>query len=52
VDSSRIRHGLSETVETEDPQLRAWIREQVARDKQRYDATCVQARLDGPKAAA
>jgi GT2 family glycosyltransferase len=52
VESSRIRHGLSETVETEDPQLRAWIREQVARDKQRYDATRVQARLDGPKAAA
>ena len=52
VESSRIRHGLSETVETEDPQLRAWIREQVARDKQRYDATRVQAHLDGPKVAA
>jgi GT2 family glycosyltransferase len=52
VESSRIRHGLSETVETEDPQLRAWIREQVARDKQRYDATRVQASVDGPKAAA
>jgi GT2 family glycosyltransferase len=52
VESSRIRHGLSETVDTEDPQLRAWIREQVARDKQRYDAMRVQARLDGAKAAA
>jgi GT2 family glycosyltransferase len=52
VESSRIRHGLSETVETEDPQLRAWIREQVARDRQRYDATRVQAHLDGAKAAA
>jgi GT2 family glycosyltransferase len=52
VEDSRIRHGLSETVETDDPQLRAWIREQVARDKARYDATRVQARLDGAKAAA
>jgi GT2 family glycosyltransferase len=52
VEASRIRHGLSETVDTEDPALRAWIREQVARDKQRYDATRVQARLDGTQAAA
>jgi GT2 family glycosyltransferase len=52
VEASRIRHGLSETVETEDEALRAWIREQVVRDKQRYDATRVQARLDGAKAAA
>jgi hypothetical protein len=52
VEASRIRHGLSETVETDDPRLRAWIREQVARDKARYDATRVQAHLDGAKAAA
>jgi GT2 family glycosyltransferase len=52
VEASRIRHGLSETVETDDPQLRAWIRDQVARDRVRYDATRVQAHLDGAKAAA
>jgi GT2 family glycosyltransferase len=52
VEASRIRHGLSETVESEDPLLRAWIREQVARDKQRYDATRVQTSMDAAKAAA
>jgi GT2 family glycosyltransferase len=52
VEASRIRHGLSETVESEDPALRAWIREQVARDKARYDATRVQISLDTSQAAA
>lgn len=37
VAQSRIRHGLSETVESSDPQLRAWIDAQVRRDKQRYE---------------
>jgi GT2 family glycosyltransferase len=32
VDESRIRHGLSETVSTEDPELRAWIEREIARD--------------------
>jgi GT2 family glycosyltransferase len=52
VEASHIRHGLSETVESEDPALRAWIREQVARDKARYDATRVQAAMDAAQAAA
>jgi GT2 family glycosyltransferase len=52
VEASRIRHGLSETVESEDPALRAWIRDQVARDKARYDATRVQIPLDTSQAAA
>jgi GT2 family glycosyltransferase len=37
VEESRIRHGLSETVESEDPQLREWIQRQVRLDKQRFD---------------
>ena len=52
VEASRIRHGLSETVESEDPALRAWIREQVARDKAHYDATRVQVAVDAAQAAA
>ena len=52
VEAARIRHGLSETVESEDPALRAWIRQQVARDKARYEATRVQVPLDTPQAAA
>ena len=52
VEASRIRHGLSETVETEDPALRAWIREQVARDRTRYETTRVQVALDGVQAVA
>ena len=34
VDRSRIRRGLSQTVESEDPELRAWIT-QVAADRKR-----------------
>ena len=33
----RIRHGLSETVASEDPDLRAWIAEQVARDRAAFE---------------
>ena len=37
VSESRIRHGLSLTVATEDPQLRAWINQQVAADKAAFE---------------
>lgn len=36
VEGSRIRHGLSETVASEDPQLSAWIRAQIGRDRERF----------------
>ena len=36
VEDSRIRHGLSETVGSEDPELSAWIRVQVAADRERF----------------
>jgi GT2 family glycosyltransferase len=36
VEASRIRHGLSETVGSEDPELNAWIRVQVAADHERF----------------
>ena len=36
VDGSRIRHGLSETVASEDPELSAWIRQQVSGDRERF----------------
>jgi len=35
-EASRIRHGLSETVGSEDPELNAWIRVQVAADRERF----------------
>lgn len=38
VEASRIRHGLSLTVATTDPQLRAWIDEQIVRDKAAFEA--------------
>jgi GT2 family glycosyltransferase len=38
VPESRIRHGLSETVATADPGLRAWIDAQILRDKARFEA--------------
>jgi GT2 family glycosyltransferase len=38
VEQSRIRHGLSETVATADPLLRAWIEEQIQRDRARFTA--------------
>lgn len=37
VEASRIRHGLSLTVASEDPALRAWIDEQIARDKAAFE---------------
>jgi GT2 family glycosyltransferase len=36
VEESRIRHGLSESVGSEDPELSAWIRVQVAADRERF----------------
>jgi GT2 family glycosyltransferase len=38
VAEAAIRHGLSETVGTEDPALRDWIGRQVQRDKARFEA--------------
>jgi GT2 family glycosyltransferase len=37
VEASRIRHGLSETVESDDPALRAWIATQIAADKAAFE---------------
>jgi hypothetical protein len=37
VEASKIRHGLSETVATEDPELRAWIARQVAADQAAFE---------------
>jgi len=36
VPESQIRHGLSETVGSDDPELSAWIRAQVAIDRERF----------------
>jgi GT2 family glycosyltransferase len=33
VERAQIRHGLSETVASDDPELKAWISEEVARDR-------------------
>jgi GT2 family glycosyltransferase len=38
VPDSRIRHGLSQTVASEDPALRAWIQRQVAADRVAFEA--------------
>jgi GT2 family glycosyltransferase len=36
VEGSQIRHGLSETVASDDPELRAWIEQEVARDREAF----------------
>jgi GT2 family glycosyltransferase len=36
VEESRIRHGLSETVASDDPELKAWISQEVARDREAF----------------
>jgi hypothetical protein len=36
VEGSRIRHGLSETVASDDPELRAWVAAEVARDREQF----------------
>jgi GT2 family glycosyltransferase len=38
VRTAEIHHGLSETVNTADPQLRTWIKEQIAVDRERFCA--------------
>jgi GT2 family glycosyltransferase len=38
VEASQIRHGLSLTVATSDPRLRAWIDQQILRDKAAFEA--------------
>ena len=45
VESSRIRHGLSETLTSEDPELSAWIEEQIARDREKFTAKHPDAQL-------
>ncbi|HUA72639.1 MAG TPA: glycosyltransferase [Solirubrobacteraceae bacterium] len=47
VESARIRHGLSETVGSEDPELAAWIRIQVAADRERFISKHPDAALNG-----
>jgi hypothetical protein len=36
VPASAIRHGLSQTLDSDDPELRAWVAEQVARDQHAF----------------
>ena len=38
VEGSQIRHGLSETVASDDPELKAWISDEVARDREAFVA--------------
>ena len=45
VEGSRIRHGLSETVASDDPELRAWITRTVERDREEFVAKHPQAQL-------
>jgi hypothetical protein len=47
IESARIRHGLSQTVGSEDPELAAWIRVQVAADRERFIAKHPDAVLQG-----
>jgi GT2 family glycosyltransferase len=45
VEGSRIRHGLSETVASDDPELREWITREVARDREAFVAKHPDAQL-------
>jgi GT2 family glycosyltransferase len=45
VEGSRIRHGLSETVASDDPELKAWIAREVQRDREEFVAKHPQSRL-------
>jgi GT2 family glycosyltransferase len=45
VEGARIRHGLSETVASDDPELRAWIGRVVVRDREEFVAKHPEARL-------
>lgn len=52
VERSHIRHGLSQTVMSEDPELSAWIRTQVAVDRERFLRKHPDAILNGHALAA
>ena len=45
VEGARIRHGLSETVASDDPELRAWITAKVQADREAFVAKHPQAQL-------
>jgi GT2 family glycosyltransferase len=47
VETARIRHGLSQSVGSEDPELSAWIKVQVAADRERFIAKHPDAALHG-----
>ncbi len=47
VESARIRHGLSQSVGSEDPELSAWIKVQVAADRERFIAKHPDVALNG-----
>ena len=51
-EASRIRHGLSQSVGTEDPELSAWIRVQVAADREHFLGKHPDAVLQGHSLAA
>jgi GT2 family glycosyltransferase len=51
-DASHIRHGLSQTVASEDPELSAWIRTQVVSDREAFVRKHPDAVLDGHALAA
>jgi GT2 family glycosyltransferase len=51
-EASRIRHGLSQTVATDDPELSAWIRTQVASDREAFVRKHPDAVLNGHALAA
>ncbi|HEY4828024.1 MAG TPA: glycosyltransferase [Solirubrobacteraceae bacterium] len=52
VETSRIQHGLSQTVGSDDPELAAWIGVQVAADRERFIAKHPDALLEGHALAA
>lgn len=51
-EASRIRHGLSQTLATQDPELSPWIRAQVARDRDAFVRKHPDAVLNGHAVAA
>src|SRR3954467_8998099 len=51
VEGSQIRHGLSETVASDDPELRAWIAAEVAQDRDAFGEKHPEAGLRSPASA-
>ena len=51
-EQAQIRHGMSATVQSEDPELSAWIRRQVESDRERFIAKHPDAQLSGHQLAA